>query len=56
MPPNQKRSYQELDSILEGVKAIVLDIEGTITPISFVKVGFFNLITWVGCNAWICRL
>lgn len=38
MPQNQKRPFQALDNILEGIKAVVLDIEGTITPISFVKV------------------
>lgn len=52
MPLNQKRSFQELESILAGIKAIVLDIEGTITPISFVKVKFlFDHMDW---NCRVC--
>lgn len=45
MPPNQKREHEAADSILEGVKSIVLDIEGTITPISFVKDKLFPYVT-----------
>lgn len=37
-PTSTKRTLEEGESLLEGVKALVLDIEGTITPISFVKV------------------
>lgn len=33
----QKRSAEEAESLLVGVKSIVFDIEGTTTPISFVK-------------------
>ncbi|KAK7490207.1 hypothetical protein BaRGS_00018552 [Batillaria attramentaria] len=33
----QKRSAAEAESLLVGVKAIVFDIEGTTTPITFVK-------------------
>ncbi|BFZ07110.1 hypothetical protein BsWGS_10149 [Bradybaena similaris] len=36
MAPN-KRSAEEADSLLVGVRSIVFDIEGTTTPISFVK-------------------
>ncbi len=39
----QKRSAQEADSLLGGVKALIVDIEGTTTPISFVKVKSFLL-------------
>lgn len=35
----QKRSAAEAESLLVGVKCIVVDIEGTTTPITFVKVG-----------------
>ena len=38
MPQDQKRSLEEAESFLEGVKVLLLDIEGTITPINFVKV------------------
>jgi hypothetical protein len=41
MAPQTKRTLEEGESLLEGVKALVLDIEGTITPISFVKVNKF---------------
>lgn len=34
----QKRPAAEQQDILEGVKGVLLDIEGTTTPISFVKV------------------
>ena len=37
----QKRSAAEAESLLVGVKAIVFDIEGTTTPITFVKVRIF---------------
>lgn len=33
----QKRSAAEAESLLVGVKAIIFDIEGTMTPITFVK-------------------
>lgn len=33
----QKRSAEEAESLLVGVRSIVFDIEGTTTPISFVK-------------------
>lgn len=42
----QKRCAAEAESLLVGVKAIIFDIEGTTTPISFVKVRFFLCI----CN------
>ena len=35
---NLKRTAEEADSLLEGVKALIVDIEGTTTPIDFVKV------------------
>ena len=38
MPQPKKRSLEEAESFLEGVKVLLLDIEGTITPINFVKV------------------
>lgn len=38
MAPQTKRTLEEGESLLERIKAVVLDIEGTITPISFVKV------------------
>lgn len=34
-----KRSAPEESDLLDGTKAILLDIEGTTTPITFVKVG-----------------
>ena len=37
----QKRTVSEQADILEGVKVVLLDIEGTTTPISFVQVGYF---------------
>ena len=37
----QKRSAEEAESLLVGVKSIVFDIEGTTTPISFVKVSSY---------------
>lgn len=37
----QKRSAAEAESLLVGVKAIIFDIEGTTTPITFVKVRIF---------------
>ena len=36
----EKRSHPDSQDVLEGVKAVLLDIEGTTTPISFVKVSF----------------
>ncbi|KAH3846046.1 enolase-phosphatase E1-like [Dreissena polymorpha] len=46
MPPTSaKRSLEEAESVLDGVKAIVLDIEGTITPITFVKDKLFPYVT-----------
>ncbi|KAL8611112.1 hypothetical protein ACOMHN_064402 [Nucella lapillus] len=41
MPQSQKRSAAEAGSLIEGIKAIVFDIEGTVTPISFVKETLF---------------
>ncbi|XP_071079299.1 enolase-phosphatase E1-like [Haliotis cracherodii] len=41
----QKRCAQEADSLLGGVKAVIVDIEGTTTPISFVKDTLFPYIT-----------
>lgn len=38
----QKRCAQEADSLLGGVKAVIVDIEGTTTPISFVKVKYLG--------------
>jgi len=37
----QKRSAAEAESLLVGVKAIVFDVEGTTTPITFVKEKLF---------------
>jgi methionine salvage enolase-phosphatase E1 len=37
---NQKRSFAEHSDILANVKGIILDIEGTTAPISFVRVSF----------------
>ncbi|KAL4237572.1 Enolase-phosphatase E1 [Mactra antiquata] len=45
MAPPTKRTLEEGESLLEGVKAIVLDIEGTIAPISFVKEKLFPYVT-----------
>ncbi len=39
---NQKRSFIEQSDILNDVKGIILDIEGTTTPITFVRV-FINI-------------
>ncbi|XP_064602924.1 enolase-phosphatase E1-like [Liolophura sinensis] len=33
----QKRTAEEADALLEGIQVLLLDIEGTTTPISFVK-------------------
>ncbi|XP_045165593.1 enolase-phosphatase E1-like [Mercenaria mercenaria] len=41
MAPQTKRTLEEGESLLEGAKALVLDIEGTIAPISFVKEKLF---------------
>ena len=38
MMAQQKRSAAEADNLLCGVSVIVFDIEGTMTPITFVKV------------------
>ena len=38
----QKRSACEQLDLLEGVKTILLDIEGTTTPFTFAKVGYFD--------------
>ena len=35
---SQKRSAEEAESLLVGIRSIVFDVEGTTTPISFVKV------------------
>lgn len=45
MAPSTKRTLEEGESLLEGVKALVLDIEGTISPISFVKDKLFPYVT-----------
>lgn len=45
MPQDQKRSLEEAESFLEGVKVLLLDIEGTITPINFVKDTLFPYVT-----------
>lgn len=45
MAPSTKRTLEEGESLLEGVKALVLDIEGTITPISFVTEKLFPYVT-----------
>ncbi|XP_060553052.1 enolase-phosphatase E1-like [Ruditapes philippinarum] len=45
MAPQTKRTLEEGESLLEGVKALVLDIEGTITPISFVKDKLFPYVS-----------
>lgn len=45
MPQQQKRSLEEAESFLEGVKVLLLDIEGTITPINFVKDALFPYVT-----------
>lgn len=41
----QKRTATESKSVLEGVRAILVDIEGTTTPISFVKETLFPYVT-----------
>lgn len=51
----QKRSAEEAESLLVGVRSILLDIEGTTTPISFVKDSLFpiardNVSTYVEKN------
>jgi len=44
--PTKKRSAPEEQDILDTVKAVLLDIEGTTTPLTFIKVIFFlNKIT-----------
>lgn len=42
---DQKRSVDEAEALLDGVSAVVVDIEGTTTPISFVKEVLFPYIT-----------
>lgn len=44
MNAQQKRTAEEADSLLEGVNAILVDIEGTTTPIDFVKVMWTDFI------------
>ncbi|KAL3872862.1 hypothetical protein ACJMK2_036048 [Sinanodonta woodiana] len=45
MGPQQKRSHDEAEpSLLEGIKALIFDIEGTTTPVSFVKNELFPYI------------
>lgn len=34
----QKRTATEAEAVLDGIKALLVDIEGTTTPISFIKV------------------
>ena len=41
---NQKRSFTEQSDILSDVKGILLDIEGTTTPISFIRVIISNFV------------
>ncbi|KAK6182527.1 hypothetical protein SNE40_010190 [Patella caerulea] len=41
----QKRSAEEAESLISGVKALLVDIEGTTTPVSFVKDKLFPYIT-----------
>lgn len=45
MNAQQKRTAEEADSLLEGVNAILVDIEGTTTPIDFVKETLFPYVT-----------
>lgn len=40
-----KRTVEEADSLLEGVKALIVDIEGTTTPIDFVKETLFPYVS-----------
>ncbi|XP_060068391.1 enolase-phosphatase E1-like [Ylistrum balloti] len=40
----QKRSVDEVEALLDGVSAVVVDIEGTTTPVSFVKKVLFPYI------------
>lgn len=40
-----KRTAEEADSLLDGVKALIVDIEGTTTPIDFVKESLFPYVT-----------
>ncbi|GFR68479.1 enolase-phosphatase E1 [Elysia marginata] len=52
---SQKRSVEEAGSLLIGIRSIVIDIEGTTTPISFVKDKLFpyvrdNLESWLDIN------
>ncbi|XP_021344402.1 enolase-phosphatase E1-like [Mizuhopecten yessoensis] len=41
----QKRSVDEAEALLDGVSAVVVDIEGTTTSLSFVKKVLFPYIT-----------
>jgi len=41
--PTKKRSAPEEQDILDKVKAVLLDIEGTTTPLTFIKVIFFSI-------------
>ena len=52
MPQQQKRTLEEAESFLEGVKVLLLDIEGTITPINFVKVNYFSSVSHVPGDAF----
>ncbi|GFO35243.1 enolase-phosphatase e1 [Plakobranchus ocellatus] len=52
---SQKRSAEEAESLLVGIRSIIVDIEGTTTPISFVKDKLFpyvteNLEKWLQSN------
>lgn len=42
---SSKRTAEEADSLLDGVKALIVDIEGTTTPIDFVKETLYPYIT-----------
>ncbi|CAE1256558.1 mtnC [Acanthosepion pharaonis] len=41
----QKRTATEAEAVLDGIKALLVDIEGTTTPISFIKETLFPYIT-----------
>lgn len=41
----QKRTATEAEAVLDGIKALLVDIEGTTTPISFVKETLFPYVT-----------
>jgi len=41
----QKRTATEAEAVLDGIRALLVDIEGTTTPISFVKETLFPYVT-----------